>query len=59
MFETIFKQLRQTFCTHRFAYNKSETIGGDRVAIQICMDCRKKRYLSYSRDVESWYYTTE
>lgn len=52
MFKTLIKNWHQAICTHSFAFVKSDIIGGRRVAIHICVRCRKNYYVAYSNEYD-------
>jgi len=52
----VFKQflikMQQAFCGHRWAYVRADVIGGKRVAVNVCVTCRKVNYIAYKNEYD-------
>lgn len=51
-FKTLVIKIQMAFCGHSFAFVKSDVIGGRRVAVHVCMKCRKMHYLAYGNEYD-------
>lgn len=52
IFEKLFDKIHKYFCYHRYAFYKNDIICGRKIAVHICMFCRKKKYYGYERTKE-------